>query len=143
MIAKLPSPVLIWLLALLALSGCEPDVTDSSMVMEERFQDRTQALTAKIMNDCHKDVLEAATLRADSLLINRARRMQRIEGRPPRPNRPGAPPPKALSAPLPLRPLFPFEIRYDTLLQQQLLQDSLRSDSISRGLPDVNSFSPE
>lgn len=128
---------------LLAFSSCEPDVTDSSMVMEDRFKDRSQALTARILNDCRKDVLEAATLRADSLLINRARRMQRIEGRPPRPNRPGAPPAKELSAPLPLRPLFPFEIRYDTLLQQQLLQDSLQADSISRGLLDVKPFSPE
>lgn len=143
MIVKLPPSVSIVLLALLALSSCEPDMTDSSMVMEERYQDRTQALTAKILNDCRMDVLKAATLRADSLLINRARRMQRIEGRPPRPNRPGAPPAKELSAPLPLRPLFPFEIRYDTLLQQQLLQDSLQADSISRGLLDVNSFSPE
>jgi len=111
--------------------------------MEARFQDRTQALTAKILSNCQRDIIESATLLADSLLVDRASRQQRVEGRPPRPSRPGAPPAKELSAPLPLRPLFPFEIRFDTLLKQQMLRDSLRADSISSGLLDVGSFLPE
>ncbi|MEL7159390.1 MAG: hypothetical protein AAFN92_01420 [Bacteroidota bacterium] len=60
--------------------------------------------------------------------------MRRIEGRPPRPHRPGEPEVKELSAPLPLRPLFPFEIRFNTLLRDSLYRDSLRIDSIGRGL---------
>ena len=60
--------------------------------------------------------------------------MRRIEGRPAKPNRPGAPPVKELSQPLPLRPLFPFEIRFDMLLRDSLFQDSLRVDSLEQGL---------
>lgn len=102
--------------------------------MLENFRARAEQLTAAVLRDCREEVLAAATLRADSLLVDRANRMRRVEGRPPRPNRPGAPPVKQLTRPLPLRPLFPFEIRFDTLLRDSLYADSLRIDSIDRGL---------
>lgn len=108
--------------------------TDSETVILEKFRERVGNLVRNQERDCYEDVLAEATLRADSLLRERARRMSRVAGRPPRPNRPGAPPRQELSRPLPLRPLFPFEIRFDTLLRDSLLLDSLRTDSISRGL---------
>jgi len=116
------------------LSACGGKVVDSGAVVQERYRDRIQALSSKLLESCRDDVIEAATLRADSLLIERARRIRRIEGRPPRPSRPGVPAVKELSSPLPLRPLFPFEIRFDTLLRDSLFQDSLRLDSIDRAL---------
>ena len=139
MIGK-PARLTQWLLLSVALTvwSCQPDLTDSSEVMEARFLDRTQALTGKVLNGCREDILKASLLRADSLIAARNNKLRRVEGRPPRPFRPGAPPPKQLSAALPLRPLFPFEVRFDTLLQQQLLQDSLRTDSLSREM--LNEF---
>ena len=125
---------LIVLILLFGLTACTPDEIDSSSVVQERFERRVSSLTASFLEDCREDVLAAALLRADSLLDLRAERMRRIAGRPPRPVRPGAPPVKELSAPLPLRPLFPFEIRFDSLLRDSLFLDSLRVDSIDRGL---------
>lgn len=107
---------------------------DSKAVLHERFLDRIAILEGNLLRKCREDVLETAMARADSLLIDRARRLSRIEGRPPRPSRPGTPEVKVLSSPLPLRPLFPFEIRFDTLLRDSLYQDSLRLDSIDREL---------
>lgn len=103
-------------------------------IIRQRVADRTNALKTGLLDDCQDEILKIAIRRADSLLIERARRMSRIEGRPPRPSRPGEPPIKELSAPLPLRPLFPFEIRFDTLLRDSLYADSIRIDSIERGL---------
>jgi hypothetical protein len=124
-----------WLMILLvAATACTPDATDSGAIVLENYRTRVAQLTAAIVRDCREEVIAAAILRADSLLIDRANRMRRVEGRPPRPNRPGAPPVKELSQPLPLRPLFPFEIRFDTLLRDSLYLDSLRFDSIDRGL---------
>ncbi|MEO0734397.1 MAG: hypothetical protein AAFZ52_16290 [Bacteroidota bacterium] len=117
------------------VSACSiTDEVDVEAVIQERFRERIATLEQNLRDDCREDVLELASRRADSLLIVRAQRMQRIEGRPPRPSRPGAPEVKELSAPLPLRPLFPFEIRFDTLLRDSLFQDSLRLDSLERGL---------
>lgn len=127
-------PLTLLFIALVMATACTPDDADSAAVVMEKYRTRVADLTRNLERDCQKDVLEEAVRRADSLLIDRARRMRRIDGRPPRPNRPGAPPVKELSAPLPLRPLFPFEIRFDSLLRASLLQDSLRSDSIARGL---------
>ena len=124
-----------WLVLLLGLIGsCTVRETDSETVIQEKYRERVGNLEAKLRRDCEREVLIEATRIADSLLIQRARRMQRIAGRPPRPLRPGAPPPKELSEPLPLRPLFPFEIRFDTLLRDSLLLDSLRQDSLEREL---------
>lgn len=120
---------------LLFLRGCgEGNDRNVEGVIRERVADRIQALTASLLEDCEEDVLETATRRADSLLIDRARRLQRLDGRPPKPNRPGEPVVKELSSPLPLRPLFPFEIRFDTILRDSLFQDSLRIDSLDRGV---------
>ena len=127
-------PFTLLLIALVMATACTPDDIDSTALVMERARERIADLTRNLERDCRKDVMEEAIRRADSLLIDRARRMRRIEGRPPRPNRPGAPPVKELSEPLPLRPLFPFEIRFDTLLRDSLLLDSLRGDSIDRGL---------
>jgi hypothetical protein len=127
-------PLTLLFIALVMATACTPDEIDSEAVVLEKYHDRVADLARNLERDCQKDVIEEAIRRADSLLIDRARRMRRIEGRPPRPNRPGAPPVKELSAPLPLRPLFPFEIRFDTLLRDSLLLDSLRTDSIDRGL---------
>ncbi|NJC27761.1 hypothetical protein [Neolewinella antarctica] len=126
--------LLVLLLLSLAVWGCKDRNPDSTAEIQLRFDERIARLTERITGDCQKDVLELANARADSLLIQRARRMRRIEGRPPRPNRPGAPPVRELSAPLPLRPLFPFEIRFDTLLRDSLYLDSLRLDSTDRML---------
>lgn len=121
---------LVLLLLLFSCSGRND--ADSKAVLHERFLDRVAALEGNLLRKCREDVLEEAMAQADSLLIDRARRLSRIEGRPPRPNRPGTPEIKVLSSPLPLRPLFPFEIRFDTLLRDSLYQDSLRLDSIDR-----------
>lgn len=119
-------------LSLLATSCAGGEGRDVGPVMAARFDNRVAALTENSLRQCRQDILDAAVARADSLLLDRARRMRRIEGRPPRPHRPGAPPVRELSAPLPLRPLFPFEIRFDTLLRDSLLRDSLRQDSLLR-----------
>lgn len=127
-------PLTLLLIALVMATACTPDDAGSTALVLEKYHARVADLTRNLERDCQKNVLKEAIRRADSLLIDRARRMRRIDGRPPRPNRPGAPPVKELSEPLPLRPLFPFEIRFDTLLRGSLLLDSLRSDSIDRGL---------
>lgn len=127
-------PLTLLLIALMAATACAPEEVDSDEVVLERYRERIADREAGILRDCQEDVIEEALRRADSLLLDRARRMRRIEGRPPRPDRPGAPPVKELSQPLPLRPLFPFEIRFDTLLRDSLYQDSLRTDSLERGL---------
>lgn len=127
-------PLTLLLIALVMATACTNDDVDSTILVMEKYHARVADLTRNLERDCQKNVLEEAIRQADSLLIDRARRMRRIEGRPPRPNRPGAPPVKELSEPLPLRPLFPFEIRFDTLLRDSLLLDSLRFDSIDRGL---------
>ena len=119
------------LLLTLAFS-CRDRDRGGAAYMDQLFQERISRLVGRIESTCQEEVIELARARADSLLLDRARRMRRIEGRPPRPNRPGAPPVKELSAPLPLRPLFPFEIRFDTLLRDSLYQDSLRLDSLER-----------
>ncbi|WP_116107197.1 hypothetical protein [Lewinella sp. IMCC34191] len=116
---------------LLALS-CGPEEIHPEQIIEERAQLQVSVIRGNLLRACEEEVIEAARLRADSLLLDRARRMRRIAGRPPRPGRPGEPPAQELSEPLPLRPLFPFEIRFDTLLRDSLLQDSLRLDSIMR-----------
>lgn len=119
----------------LFLHACgSSDDRDVEGVIRQRVENRTSALVAKQLNECAEDILAIALRKADSLLIDRARRLSRIDGRPPKPRRPGAPPVRELSSPLPLRPLFPFEIRFDTLLRDSLLLDSLRMDSIGRGL---------
>lgn len=133
MIARIQPATLVLILAVMA-TACTPEVVDSTALVNERYLERANILTQNLWDDCEEDVIKDALEKADSLLIDRARRMRRIEGRPPRPNRPGAPPEQELSAPLPLRPLFPFEIRFDTLLRDSLYQDSLRWDSIDRGL---------
>lgn len=117
------------------LEACgDSDNRDVEGVIRQRVEDRTSALVARQRKDCEEDILAIALKRADSLLIDRARRLSRIDGRPPKPRKPGEPPVKELSSPLPLRPLFPFEIRFDTLLRDSLFQDSLHLDSIDRGL---------
>jgi hypothetical protein len=132
--SKRIKPLTLVLILLVVATACTPEVVDSTALVYERYRERAAALTNNLLDECQKDVIDEAQERADSLLIDRARRMRRIEGRPPRPNRPGAPPVKELTQPLPLRPLFPFEIRFDTLLRDSLYLDSLRYDSILQGL---------
>ncbi len=122
-------------LLIVLLLGCGPEEINPKEIIEERAAAQVAAIRANLLSDCEEDVLDAARLRADSLLLDRARRMRRIAGRPPRPGRPGEPPLQELSKPLPLRPLFPFEIRFDTLLRDSLLQDSLQRDSLLRQTP--------
>lgn len=112
--------------------GCGPEEIDPDVVIEARATAQVAAIRANILRSCEEEVQEAATARADSLLLDRARKMRRIAGRPPRPGRPGEPPVKELTEPLPLRPLFPFEVRFDTLLRDSLLRDSLYQDSLYR-----------
>ncbi len=116
--------------AVLTVVGCGREEIDPQQIIEERAAQQVANVRDNLLQACERRVMEAATERADSLLLDRARRMRRIEGRPPRPPRPGAPPPKELSQPLPLRPLFPFEIRFDTLLRDSLRRDSILQDSI-------------
>ncbi|WP_116126217.1 hypothetical protein [Lewinella sp. IMCC34183] len=120
------------LLGVLWLTACGPEKIDPAQIIEERAAAQVAAIQAGMLRNCERDVLEAAVIRADSLLLERARRMRRIAGRPPRPGRPGEPPQQELSGPLPLRPLFPFEIRFDTLLRDSLFRDSLQQDSLLR-----------
>lgn len=114
------------------ICACGPVEIDPEVIIQERAAQQVASIRRNILRDCERDIQLAAVDRADSLLLDRARRMRRIAGRPPRPRRPGAPPVMELSEPLPLRPLFPFEVRFDTLLRDSLLQDSLRQDSILR-----------
>lgn len=118
--------------AVLLILSCGQKEIDPRMIIEDRAATQVAAIRANILRSCEEKIMVAATERADSLLLDRARRMRRVEDRPPRPDRPGELPPKELSKPLPLRPLFPFEIRFDTLLRDSLLQDSIRQDSILR-----------
>lgn len=127
-------PFTLLLILLVMATACVPDEIESTAVVYQNFRDRIAQLAENLRADCQEDVIEEALKLADSLLIDRAQRMRRIEGRPPRPNRPGVPPEQQLSEPLPLRPLFPFEIRFDTLLRDSLLLDSMRMDSFDRGL---------
>ncbi|THH37919.1 hypothetical protein [Neolewinella litorea] len=127
------------ILLCLLVAACREDAIDPRQLVEKRAAEQVAAIRANLLRDCERKVLEAAVARADSLLLERARSMRRIAGRPPRPGRPGEPPPIQLSKPLPLRPLFPFEIRFDTLLRDSLFQDSLRQDSLLRlGFPRLN-----
>jgi hypothetical protein len=120
---------------LFLLGSCSRDeAVNSAAELQLRYVERIAVLQSNILQDCQEKVLLAASQRADSLLLDRARRIRRVDGRPPRPPRPGEPGIKELSAPLPLRPLFPFEIRFDTLLRDSLYQDSLRLDSIDNNL---------
>ncbi|MEL6273620.1 MAG: hypothetical protein AAFU03_00765, partial [Bacteroidota bacterium] len=98
----------------------------------QRAAERLAGFRENFRQECQTEVLQVARLRADSLLRERARRMRTLAGRPPKPRRPGTPPAKNLSKELPLRPLFPFEIRFDTLLRDSLFQDSIRLDSLFR-----------
>jgi hypothetical protein len=123
-------PVTLVLILLVMATACTNRSVDSSALVAERVADRVAALSDKLRRECREDVIEVASARADSLLIDRARRMRRIEGRPPKPVRPGAPPEKELSNPLPLRPLFPFEIRFDPELRDSLRRDSFLRDSL-------------
>ena len=118
------------LTVLLLVLACGRNEVDPEQLVRERADLQVAGITANLLRDCEDKVQEAATARADSLLLDRARRMRRIAGRPPRPGRPGEPPVRELSKPLPLRPLFPFEIRFDTLLRDSLLRDSLYQDSL-------------
>lgn len=125
------------------LPGCGDtanDPTDTEAVIQQKFAERVALLVGNIQNKCREEALAIAEDRADSLLLDRAGRRKRLDGRPPRPVRPGRPVVRELSEPLPLRPLFPFEIRFDTLLRDSLLLDSLVRDSVLRGLRegDVN-----
>ena len=129
---------------ILLLLACGPEEIDPAKVIEQRARDQVAAIQRNMLADCERKVQEAAVIRADSLLLDRARRMRRVAGRPPRPGRPGEPAPQSLSKPLPLRPLFPFEIRFDTLLRDSLLRDSLSRDSILRdSLLDLSRLDPE
>ena len=121
---------LIGVLGLLLLAACSPEEIDTQAEIERRAAERLEGFRANIRKECTDRVLETAAARADSLLIARAKRLRQIAGRPPKPRRPGEPPPKELSSELPLRPLFPFEIRFDTILRDSLYQDSLRLDSL-------------
>lgn len=134
----IPSPSLprrlplVFLFFSLLLVGCAKDPRDIERIIQERITERTNRLTANVRQECQKEILDIAAQRADSLLIARAQAMSRVAGRPPRPVRPGEPPVRQLREPLPLRPLFPFEIRFDTLLRDSLYADSLRTDSLLR-----------
>lgn len=133
-------PLTLLLILLVMATACAPEEFDSAALVYKNFRDRIDQLEQNLRDGCQEDVIEEALEMADSLLSERARRMRRIEGRPPRPNRPGEPPVQELSAPLPLRPLFPFEIRFDTLLRDSLLLDSMRMDSFERGLLELEDF---
>lgn len=117
-------------LLLLLVTSCGSEEINVNDTIAERVAERIEGFKDNFRKECREKVLEAAAARADSLLIDRARRMRVIAGRPPRPLRPGEPAPLQLKKALPLRPLFPFEIRFDTILRDSLYQDSLRLDSI-------------
>jgi hypothetical protein len=125
------------LLLFIALFACDPPEEDNSAYVIEKVAERVAEFMSKFEVECKESVLVVARQRADSLLIDRARRLRLLAGRPPRPSRPGEPQALQLSNPLPLRPLFPFEIRFDTLLRDSLFQDSLRLDSLQQLGPDT------
>ena len=112
------------------LTACNADSIDKEAVLRGMANERIERFRTNNLEDCREQVLEAANLRADSLLLERARRMRLLANRPPKPQRPGAPPERSLSEELPLRPLFPYEVRFDTVLRQQLTMDSLLMDTL-------------
>lgn len=116
-------------LTLLVMS-CGADSLDKEAALKEIANERLSRIKANMLRDCREDVLVLANARADSLLLERAKKIRRLADRPPKPTRPGEPPSRSLSEALPLRPLFPYEIRFDSLLRQQLTQDSLMRDSL-------------
>ncbi len=123
---------------LLVLSSCGQTDIDPEKVIKEIAAERIESFRANFRADCQEKVLAAAKQRADSLILDRARRMRLLAGRPPKPLRPGEVAPKVLETPLPLRPLFPFEIRFDTLLRDSLYRDSLRLDSLGLSWPPID-----
>lgn len=118
------------LLALMSFTACGADSVDKEAVLREMADERIDKFRRNSLRDCREEVLEVANQRADSLLLERARRMRLLANRPPKPQRPGAPPERDLSEELPLRPLFPYEVRFDTVLRQQLTLDSLLLDTL-------------
>lgn len=131
-----------WILGSIALfsilATCGKTDIDPEKVIQEIAAERIESFRANFSTECQEKVLAAAKQRADSLILDRARRMRTLDGRPPRPLRPGEVAPKVLASPLPLRPLFPFEIRFDTLLRDSLYRDSLRLDSLGLGWPPID-----
>jgi hypothetical protein len=122
--------IAISILLLLLLVSCGSEDINVDDVIAEKVANRIAGFKENFQLECRTKVLDAAAFRADSLLLDRARRMRVIFGRPPRPRRPGEPAPLQLKKELPLRPLFPFEIRFDTILRDSLYLDSLRLDSV-------------
>lgn len=110
--------------------SCGADSLDKDQALREIAGERLERMRRNITRDCREEVLAAANQRADSLLLDRAKRLKRLADRPPKPVRPGEPPERALSTDLPLRPLFPFEIRFDSLLRKRLTRDSLMRDTL-------------
>lgn len=132
---------LFYLPLLLLVLGCfGNEEEDLSSIIEQKANERLVNFEANFRRSCRERIEEAAISRADSLLLIRARKLNKLAGRPPKPRRPGAPPQKELSKALPLRPLFPFEIRFDTLLRDSLYQDSLRLDSLMKQEESIEKF---
>lgn len=129
MLSRTTSLLIISAILLLWSCNTQPDSATDEMIAE-KAEERLRGFREKFQTECRERVLEEALSRADVLLRERARRLSLLAGRPPKPTRPGAPQEKQLSKALPLRPLFPFEIRFDTLLRDSLLRDSLRLDSL-------------
>ncbi|MEM6394757.1 MAG: hypothetical protein AAF741_00320 [Bacteroidota bacterium] len=115
---------------ILSCMSCGADSLDKEAALREIAQERLDRIKSNILRDCREEVLELANQRADSLLLERAKKIKRLADRPPKPTRPGEPPNRELSGELPLRPLFPYEIRFDSLLKRQLTLDSLMRDSL-------------
>ncbi len=124
---------------LLGSPSCGTQEIDPEKAIADIVAERIASFRSNFTQECTDQVLEAAKQRADSLILDRARRMRLLADRPPKPLRPGELAPKILQSPLPLRPLFPFEIRFDTLLRDSLYRDSLRADSLGIGWPPIDS----
>lgn len=122
----------------LCLHTCGKTAIDPEKVIAKIAAERIEGFRANFKAECQEQLLAAAKQRADSLILDRARRMRKLDGRPPKPLRPGELAPKVLENPLPLRPLFPFEIRFDTLLRDSLYRDSLRLDSLGSSWPPID-----
>lgn len=124
---------------LLSSPSCGTKEINPDEAIAEIVAERIASFRTNFEQDCADKVLQAAKQRADSLILDRARRMRLLADRPPKPLRPGELAPKVLQGSLPLRPLFPFEIRFDTLLRDSLYRDSIRADSLGINWPPIDS----
>lgn len=79
-------------LLLFALTACKSQTeVDVDEVIEEKVEERLEEYRTVFFDRCRNEALEEAGRLADSIILDRARRMRDTSGRPARPRRPDTP----------------------------------------------------